>query len=113
LIAYLRMVAAECKQCKEALSYPGLELALLLPNGNEESVRVGRCGKCGKVYLDGFEEEFMGGCQTWLHGPFSDEEGPKIPEAIGKCPQPMNKHCACPSHKYVFDLVCGGKTGSA
>lgn len=100
------MEQARCKACKEPLSYPGSEMTVLLPNGNEESLRLCRCGGCGKVYLDGFEEEFMGGCQPWLHGPFSEEDGRRLAEEMKRCPKPADKHCPCAAHKAVFDLVC-------
>ena len=92
----------KCKKCNSELGGLGKRGAFicLLVQGDEESCHYFLCKTCNTytewICITNFfsDEDTM-----FSRGPVSREEGEKIIEKIGKCPNPSDKWCRYPTHE--------------
>lgn len=60
------------------------------------------CRKCNTYTVESYHDSFMGDDVITFLPPISKEEGDEAIKLINLCPDPMNKHCDCSSHKALF-----------
>ena len=57
------------------------------------------CGACQHYTVESYRDRFEGGDSVTILPPVSREVGDRAVALIRACPNPMNKHCDCPSHR--------------
>ena len=60
------------------------------------------CAACGVYTQELYHDRFCGEDSVGFSGPIPKARGDELVELILKCPDPTDKTCECPSHKYFL-----------
>lgn len=72
----------------------------VLKGGDEHIYSYFSCDECGTYTVEVYHDSFITGESTiLLLPPLSNEEGDRILELIGRCPDRHYKFCDCEAHK--------------
>ena len=92
----------KCEKCGADLGGFEKKVASICirPRGDEEDRSYFLCKKCNVYSVWVCIEDFFTDKDTmFARGPIPREEGDKIIDKIGECPNPNNMSCRCPIHK--------------
>lgn len=74
----------------------------ILVMGDEYIYSYWYCTKCKLYSIESYHDRFMGEDSITFMGPFPKEVGDRCVALVKKCPDPMDKHCDCESHKALY-----------
>ena len=93
---------SECLKCKGPLAAKADAAIAILVLGDEYIYSYFFCKSCRSYTVESYHDRFMGEDEISFLPPIEKEEGDKAVALIRACPDPMDKHCECASHKALY-----------
>ncbi len=103
-----------CPECSNRNLSSALRIELAGDSRSDEiAVQIIACPSCNFAGVAVYEESRRGAIdsESWEHTGYRIEKAEwlRLTGMILKCPQPSNRHCACPSHRSLGQKSRSGR----